>query len=196
MPVDTPVDSAYVAAVARIAARIAGVLRDVPPQVLPIRMIIAGGTALHFHTGARTSLDIDAVFSHRIALPDGLDTVFVDADGHSRVLYLDGQYNDTLGLMHEDARDDALPLSLPGVDPALLDVRILTAVDLAVSKLSRCSDQDVADIRALADRGLVTAQALQARAGEAMGGYVGDLKRLEGNLQYVMRILEAQLRRD
>jgi Nucleotidyltransferase of unknown function (DUF6036) len=191
MPGKAATQQAYVAAVARIAARIAESLRDVPRSVLPIRMIVAGGTALHFHTGARTSLDIDAVFSHRIALPEGLETVFVNESGRSQVLYLDAQYNDTLGLMHEDARDDSVPVALPGVDAGVLDVRVLAPVDLAVSKLSRYSEQDRADIAALAACGLVSAAALRSRAEHAMGGYVGDLRRLEGNLRHALAALQA-----
>ncbi|MBK6451060.1 MAG: hypothetical protein IPF84_00250 [Proteobacteria bacterium] len=140
----------YVSAFRELAARIAASLKDVAPSALPIQMYVAGGSALHFHTGARVSVDIDATFSRRIALPDRLDVAYQDEDGTARLLYFDRQYNDTLGLMHEDAYADSLPLTLTGIDPQVLDVRILTPLDLAVSKLGRFSDQDQADIAALA----------------------------------------------
>lgn len=181
----------YVSAFAEIARRIAASLASLPAITLPIRMYVAGGAALHFYTGERVSADIDAVFSRRIALPDGLDVAYRDADGAARLLYFDRQYNDTLGLMHEDAQQDSLPLNLDGVDAGILDVRLLTPLDLAVSKLGRYSSQDRTDIESLARRGLFTAAALEVRALEALGGYVGDTKRLRGNLDSAVRSLSS-----
>jgi hypothetical protein len=174
-----------------LAARIAASLRGVPRQALPVRMYVAGGAALHFHTGERVSVDVDAVFSRRIALPDGLDVVYRDEDGAARLLYFDRQYNDTLGLMHEDAHDDSIPLTLEGIDSRVLDVRILTPVDLAVSKLGRFSEQDRADIAALARRGLVNASNLERRALDALEIYIGDTQRLRGNVASAVKIVVA-----
>lgn len=181
----------YVAAFRELAARIQTSLQHLPPNVLPIRMVVAGGAALHFHTGERVSVDVDAVFSRRIALPEDLDVAYRDEDGAAHLLYVDRQYNDTLGLMHEDAQHDSLPLTIEGVNPAVLDVRILTPVDLAVSKLGRFSTQDRADIESLARRGLITAAALETRALDALGGYVGDTQRLRGNIATAVRLLSA-----
>jgi Nucleotidyltransferase of unknown function (DUF6036) len=181
----------YVAAFRELAARIAASLSDVAPSALPIRMYVAGGAALHFHTGERVSVDVDATFSRRIALPDGLDVAYRDEDGTARLLYFDRQYNDTLGLMHENAQDDSIPLALQGIDPRVLDVRILAPVDLAVSKLGRFSEQDRADIAALARRGLVNASDLERRAIEALDTYVGDTQRLRGNIAGAVKIVSG-----
>ena len=185
----------YVAAFGELAARIAASLQDVAPSILPIQMYVAGGAALHFHTGVRVSVDVDAVFSHRIALPAHLDVAYRDEDGAARLLYFDRQYNDALGLMHEDAYSDSLPLTLPGVDPRVLDVRILSPLDLAVSKLGRYSEQDRADIAALASRGLINFSSLEARATEALGGYVGDTTRLRGNIRSARKTIAASKRK-
>jgi hypothetical protein len=180
-----------VAAFRELATRIAAALKDVPPSALPVRMVVAGGAALHFHTGERVSIDVDATFSRRIALPDELDVAYRDEDGTARLLYFDRQYNDTLGLMHEDAQDDSIPLDLEGIDPGVLDVRILTPIDLAVSKLGRFSEQDRADIAALARRSLVDTSDLERRALEALEVYVGDTQRLRGNIASAMKIVAA-----
>lgn len=181
----------YVAAFVELASRIASALKDVAPRALPIRMYVAGGAALHFHTGERVSVDVNAVFSRRIALPDRLDVAYRDEDGAARLLYFDRQYNDTLGLMHEDAHIDSLPLTLPGIDPRILDVRILTPLDLAVSKLGRFSEQDREDIAALARRRLIDAKSLESRATEALGGYVRDMTRLRGSIVSAKRVIAA-----
>ncbi len=179
----------FLAAFAEVAARIAGTLRNLPKRSLPVSMYVAGGAALHLYTGERLSDDIDASFSHRIALPDDLEVAYRGADGTAQLLYFDRQYNDTLGLLHEDAYDDSQPLALAGVDPAVLEVRLLTPLDLAVSKLSRFSDQDRNDILALARLKLIDSAALRKRASDALAGYVGDIARVQGSIEVAYRIL-------
>lgn len=171
--------------------RIAGTLEGVPRRQLPVQAYVAGGAAVHFYTGGRVSRDIDASFSRRIALPGDLQVAYRDVDGAARVLYVDTQYNDTLGLLHEDAQADSAPLSLRSVDPAVLDVRLLTPLDLAVSKLGRFSSQDREDIEALARAGLLEPGRLAKRAGEALEAYVGDTARVKGSIAIATRIAEA-----
>jgi hypothetical protein len=153
-------------------------------------MYVAGGAALHLYTGQRLSDDIDASFSHRIALPDDLEVSYEGADGTAELLYFDRQYNDTLGLLHEDAYDDSIPLTLDGVDPAVLDVRLLSPLDLAVSKLGTFSEQDRDDIVALAKLKLVDSNGLCTRAAAALAGYVGDTNRVQGSIETARRILD------
>jgi len=180
----------YIAAFGEIVARITLSLVDVPKRLLPVAMYVGGGAALYLYTGERVSRDIDAAFSRRIALPENLEVAYRDADGGARVLYLDRQYNDTLGLLHDDAYEDAVPLVHDAIDHSVLDVRLLSAVDLAVSKLARFSSQDADDIALLARRGLVRATALRRRAAEALMGYVGDVARLRGSIEIAGRIVE------
>lgn len=157
-------------------------------------MYVAGGAALHFYTGARISEDIDAVFSRRVALPDDLEVSYRDADGRARLLYFDRQYNDTFGLLHESAHDDSVPLSLEGIDPQILNVRLLAPIDLAVSKIARFSDQDREDIAALARAGLVKPADLRKRGEEALGGYVGDVGRVRNSIEIACRIAQDAAR--
>lgn len=184
----------FVAAFREIATRIAAVLEEVPSAALPIQMIVAGGAALHLYTGARISRDIDAVFSRRIALPEDLEVAYRGDDGAPRTLYFDRQYSDTLALMHEDAHEDSVPLTLTGIDPRRLQVRLLTPLDLAVSKLSRFSDQDRNDIATLARHGLIDVPSLRRRAEQALAGYVGAIDRVRGSVESACRIVEDILR--
>jgi uncharacterized nucleotidyltransferase DUF6036 len=180
----------YLAAFTELVQRIAAPLRELPRRSLPIKMYVAGGTAMHLYTGERVSNDVDAVFSKRIALPSDLEVTYQDPDGAARLLYFDRQYNDTLALMHEDARDDSVPLTLKGIDASILDVRLLSALDLAVSKISRFSSQDRDDITALGKHGLIKSAALRRRSEQAMGSYVGNLDTLKGAINLACRIVE------
>ena len=179
----------YVEAFRELVQRIAQPLASVPKRALPIRMYVAGGAAMHFYTGERVSLDVDAAFSHRIALPENLEVAYRDADGAARMLYFDRNYSDTLALLHEDAYDDSTPLTLDGVDAKVLDVRLLSPVDLAVSKLGRFASHDRDDIASLARHGLISSKALRERAEEALGGYVGAIDRVRGSIEIGCRIV-------
>lgn len=189
---DRAVRPEYVAAFREVVERIRRSLVTLPASARPVRMYVAGGAALHFYTGERISRDIDATFSHRIALPEDLEVAYRDIDGASRVLYFDRQYNDTFGLLHEEARADSLPLTLSGLDSEVLEVRLLRALDLAVSKLSRFSGQDRDDVLALARHRLIRSTELRRRAEEALGGYVGDTARTQAAIETAVRMI-AQL---
>ena len=180
----------YLAAFTELVQRIAAPLGVLPRRSLPIRMYVAGGAAVHFYTGERISNDVDAVFSKRIALPSDLEVTYQDPDGAARLLYFDRQYNDTFALVHEDAHDDSVPLTLKGIDASILDVRLLCALDLAVSKISRFSSQDREDITRLAQHGLINSAALRRRAEQAMKDYVGNLDTLKGAINLACRIVE------
>jgi hypothetical protein len=179
----------YIAAFRELVNRIGGSLAGLPKRALPIRMYVAGGSALHMYTGERVSRDIDATFSHRIALPENLEVAYRDSDGAARLLYFDRQYNDMFGLLHEDAQDDSVPLAIEGVDSSILEVRVLAALDLAVSKLGRFSSQDRDDIAALARHRLISSAKLRQRAEQALVGYVGDTTRVQGSIELAVRIV-------
>jgi hypothetical protein len=179
----------YIAAFRQLVNRIGGSLAGLPKRTLPIRMYVAGGAALHMYTGERVSRDIDATFSHRIALPENLEVAYRDADGAAQLLYFDRQYNDMFGLLHEDAQDDSVPLAIEGIDPGILEVRLLSALDLALSKLGRYSSQDRDDIAALARHKLINSSKLRRRAEEALVGYIGDTTRVQGSIDLAVRIV-------
>jgi len=178
-------------AFAELARRVEGVLKRADARDLPVRMYVAGGAAMHFLAGGRTTEDVDAVFSRRVILGDDVEVAYRDVDGRARMLYLDRNYNDTLGLLHEDAYADAKRVDVPGVDRKVLEVRVLAPVDVAVTKLARFADADREDIELLARRGLIDSAALRRRAEEAIGGYVGDTAALRASIDVACRLVDA-----
>ncbi len=158
---------------------------------LPVRMFVAGGVASHFYTAARMTDDVDATFSHRMLLPEDLEISYRDADGKARLLYFDRQYNDTFGLLHEDAYTDSLPLKLDGVDPAVVEVRLLSPVDLAVSKLARFAEYDQDDIKALAEEGLLKSKELKKRAEEALKHYIGNPGPIKTSINVACKLIDG-----
>jgi hypothetical protein len=183
-------EPAYVEAFRAIVERIERSVKPARSKLAePVRMYVAGGAALHFYTGARISEDIDATFSKRLILPEDLEVTYRDRDGTVRLLYFDRQYNDTFGLLHENADLDSIPLALDGVDPSIIEVRLLSPVDLAVSKLARFEDQDQKDIGALAAAGLLDVQVFRERAEEALVGYVGAADRVKLSIKLACKLI-------
>jgi hypothetical protein len=146
----------------------------------PVTAFLAGGMAVHLYVAKRVTTDIDAEFSSRIAVPPDLIVQVALADGSVEDIYFDGNFNTTLGLMHEDYQLDAVsvPLGLRH-----LTVRVLSPVDLAVSKIARLANPDREDIHDLVAAGLTSADEIQARAEAAIGGFIGKISSLRLNLR-------------
>ena len=187
---DVPAES-FTQAVRMLLARIEAALAGGRALREPVRMYIAGGCAVHHYTGARFTEDIDATFSRRILLPQDLEVVWQAPDG-PRHLYLDTQYNDTFGLLHENSDLDAIEAPELLIKPdAALRVFFLSPLDLAVSKLGRFDERDQADIATLARAGLIDAQRFRARALEALDYYVGSTQRVRTSIDIACNAIQA-----
>lgn len=185
-------DPAYWRAFAELMSRIEAALGDYKGPPVPV--YVAGGAACHLYTGSRLSADVDATLGRRLLLPDDLQVMYRDEDGKHRTLYFDRQYNDTLGLMHDDSHADSVSIDVPGVKRKRLDVRVLSPVDLAVSKLARFADPDQADIKALARSGLLSSKELRTRAEEALVGYIGRVNDVRISMDKACRMVEEIVR--
>lgn len=156
----------------------------------PLAMYLAGGMAVHLYTGERVTTDIDAEYGMRVAIPADL-VIEVDLeDGRHETVYFDTNYNASFALMHEDHVVDALPVNLPDAG-SKLKLFVLSPVDLAVSKIARFAEHDRADIEALVERGLVTADAMQERAHQALSGFVGNVSFLKLNIRDAVALARA-----
>ena len=188
------VSPGYLAAFEQVVHQFQVIAQTMPPEALPLAMYVAGGAAHHLYTGERVSGDIDAALSRRVLPGELREFVYRDEQGASRHLYFDTQYNESFALLHEEAHADSIPLRLPGIDPALLDVRLLSPTDLAVSKLARFAEHDRADIVSLARAGLITPEGVRRRAEEALSGMVvGSMTGLQVSLDLAIRDIASNL---
>jgi hypothetical protein len=174
-----------------LAAIIERIAREVPDIPDPIKMYLAGGVAVNFYTGERSTRDVDASFSRRLILPPGNELVvpYEGPDGQVRSLYLDTNYNTTFAVMHEDAEEDSWVVEGDQFDNRKIELRVLAPVDLAVSKLARFADNDREDIAALARRRLIAVEAVDGRATEALKYYVGRIAGVQLNLRDALVII-------
>lgn len=151
----------------------------------PLTVFLAGGMAVHLYTAKRVTTDIDAEFSARVIVPTDLFVQIELPDGSTEDIYFDSNFSTTLGLIHEDYQQDSLPVDL-GLRHITL--RVLSPVDLAVSKISRLADPDREDIRDLVLAGLTNANEIAARAEEALGAYIGNTSSLRFNIRNAIEI--------
>ena len=185
----------YQQAFNKVIARVQDHLKGARPDALPVRMYVAGGAALNLLTGERVTEDIDATFSRKVLFSEEIEVSYRDPDGRARLMYLDRNYNDTLGLLHDGAYDDSRPIHVPGVDKSIVDVRVLSPVDLAVSKLARFTEQDRRDIELLARRKLIDSASVRKRAHEALQAYIGDATPVRTSIDIACSLIDEQLQR-
>ena len=177
----------FLDAIHRLVAKIEASL---PTMDEPVKMYVAGGTAVHYYTSYRVSEDVDATFSKRLLLPNEVEIAWKAEDGKPRLLYLDKQYNDTFALMHEHYAVDSIPCAELNTGKRKIVVHFLSPVDLVVSKLSRYESVDQEDIRALAASRLVDASSVRTRAEEALGGYVGNQTRIRNSINLACKLID------
>jgi len=177
-------------AVGEIVHRIGNVLPDIKE---PIKMFLAGGVAVNFYTGYRSTTDIDASFSHRILLPKAEDLIvsFEDEAGKLKSVYFDMNYNVSFALMHPDYVKDAFKVLGKEFSDSKIELRILSPVDLAVSKVSRFQGNDKEDILALARNGLITPENVITRAEDALSYYVGNQSMLLSDLNEAVEAMRT-----
>jgi hypothetical protein len=128
---------------------------------------------------------VDAEFSSRILIPQDLAVEVDMAEKGVQTLFFDTNYNSTFELMHEDYLKDSVPLD---AGLKFIKVNLLLPVDLAVSKISRLSGNDRHDISDLVRSGFTSALAIEERANEAIGGYIGSMKEVRQNINSAVSI--------
>jgi hypothetical protein len=160
----------------------------------PIQMYLAGGMAVNFYCGTRYTEDVDAIFSHRL-LPGKFSVNYVQKNGAPTFLYLDNNYNPTFGLLHEHFDRDAVEWTGIGNEKRKIRLNVLAPVDLAVTKVSRYSEQDREDILALAKERLFTADQFRYRATEAMRDFVGDLSPVKISVDLLFKSISLEMQK-
>jgi hypothetical protein len=149
---------------------------------LNINCYIAGGSAVNFYTGNRGTGDLDFELDKRIELPR-LELNFRKNDELLLPkLYIDVNYNPTLGLLYGDYKNDAVFLDVFNED-SIIDLNnaniikirpyVFSPEDLIISKLSRWASNDRDDVKELIQLGLVNQDVLEEKIEDALIDYIG-----------------------
>jgi len=73
----------------------------------------------------------------------------------------------------------------------VFEVRALSPVDLAVSKVGRFEDHERDDIATLSHHGLINERAVRRRGEEALSHYVGNTARVRTSLELACKVIRA-----
>lgn len=157
----------------------------------PVQMYVAGGVAVNYYCGSRFTEDVDAHFSARFLPPRELVVSYRRPDGSDAYLYFDHHYTPAFALVHDDFEIDSREWEGIGNERRLVQARVLSPLDLAVSKVARFSEQDRNDIALLAAERYFTADEFGKRAYESLGNYIGDRRTVEASID----LAESDVRR-
>ena len=157
----------------------------------PIKMYLAGGLAVNYYCGTRYTEDVDASFSRRFVLPKNLTVNYRRPDGSDAFIYFDHNYNTSLALLHDDFERDSREWTGIGNEGRKVELRLLSPLDLAVSKIDRYSPRDREDIRALASARLFTVPELHERAHAAIVHFIGNKRPLLTSIELICQEIRA-----
>ena len=157
-----------------------------------VKAFIFGGCAFHIHTNARGSNDIDAEIQaiqqlkkHDIVLfLENNDVEYLDDNNLETNLEFDRSFNTSLASVDPDYPERAIPL----VANRIVEVYLVSGLDLAISKLARLSDRDIEDIKELYLNGKFSLEAFKKSANNAEM-YYATPEQLHSNIQYIVSIL-------
>ncbi len=152
----------------------------------PIKMTLAGGMAVSYYCGIRYTEDVDATFSRKILLPfDELVVNYTKEDGTDAIIYFDTNYTPSLALMHDDYEECVVEYANINTPDRNIKLFVLSPLDLAISKISRFSDQDVNDILSLARQHYFTIDEFKNRAMDALSYYIGNIESVKNSITIV-----------
>lgn len=157
-----------------------------------IKAYIFGGCAVHIYTNARGSNDLDAEINAARKLNISsiileLDPVyFTDPEVGESTLDWDSNFSVGLPSLGPDYKENAIPLQS---GEKILHIYLVSAVDIAVSKLSRLATDDLNDIVALFKARRFTLEDFK-RVAQSAVDYSATPDSLQSNMNFAINTLE------
>ncbi|WCE31158.1 DUF6036 family nucleotidyltransferase [Vibrio sp. SCSIO 43137] len=158
-----------------------------------VKAYVFGGCAIHIYTNARGSNDLDAELEATKKLDIqslimDLDPIyFEDPETGESTLDWDPNFNVGLPSLAPEYKENSIPL-LTG--ESILHVYLVSAVDIAVSKLSRLAKDDMKDILSLYKAGRFSLEEFKATAQDAVD-YSATPESLQNQVDFAIKTLEA-----
>jgi hypothetical protein len=164
-----------------------------------VKVYLFGGCAIHLHIGSRASNDIDAELQIIPELKplDNLESAikavsFDDEEGDYCTLDFDGNFNPTIAPVHPDYQDRSSHLYT--TESKLVSLYLVSAVDIAVSKLGRFESVDREDIVNLFQNNMFTIEDFTETAKEAKKYCGVATDKLEFNTKMAIDLLKEEVK--
>lgn len=186
--------SSFTEAIFSLLGRLGEQLKERGAPEHSVRAYVFGGCAVHLYASTRVSSDLDvdlvtAVVPRRDLqeAKESAGYVLVQATPEDApdLLEFDLTYNPTLGPLHEDFESRATELERQAGSP--LVVWLPAREDVALTKLARLSEVDVADILALMNSPHASWKVLSQLTQDVEQYYVGRRGDLASKLAYVIQ---------
>jgi hypothetical protein len=161
-----------------------------------VKVYLFGGCAIHLHIGSRVSNDIDAELQIIPELKSlgNLESAikavnFDDEEGDYCTLDFDGNFNPTIAPIHPDYKDRSSRLTTKS---KLVSLYLVSAVDIAISKLGRFESVDQEDIVNLFQKNMFTIEDFIETAEEAKKYCGVAMDKLEFNVEMAINLLKEE----
>ena len=168
---------------------------DLPQEA--VKVYLFGGCAIHLHIGSRVSNDLDAELEliQRLKPIATLETAikavgFNDEEGDYCMLDFDGNFNPTIAPIHPDYKERSSLLYT--TKSKLVSLYLVSAVDIAVTKLGRFESIDREDIINLFQNKMFTLDDFRETAEEAKSYYGVATDKLEFNINMAIDLLREE----
>jgi hypothetical protein len=160
-----------------------------------VKAFIFGGCAFHIHTNARGSNDIDAEIKAISLLKkediflflENNDIEFLDTNNLETNLEFDSGFNTSLASIDPDYDERVIAL----VYDSIVEVYLVSGLDLAVSKLARLSDRDIQDIQELYRKNKFSIEEFKKSANNAKD-YYATPEQLDSNICFMVSLLSEE----
>ncbi|RDL42752.1 hypothetical protein DN730_18200 [Marinomonas piezotolerans] len=188
---DTPLAQALL----ELFNEVAEIALEQVPELTPhsIKAYVLGGCAVHIYTNARGSNDVDAeleaskLINTNQVLLELPPIPYNDPNLGETMLVLDKNFNTSFPSLHPDYQENAILLQSNNV----VDVYLLSAVDVAVSKLARYGQQDYDDIVSMYKAKRFSIDEFKAVAYEALD-YSATADTLKSHIESAISCLENE----
>lgn len=168
---------------------------DLPNEA--VKVYLFGGCAIHLHIGNRASNDLDAELEPiqklkpLTTLEAAIKAVgFDDEEGDYCMLDFDGNFNPTIAPIHPDYKERSSLLHTTKSN--LVSLYLVSAVDIAVSKLGRFVSVDQEDIINLFQNNMFTLEDFRETAEEAKSYCGVATNKLKFNIDIAIDLLEEE----
>ncbi len=162
-----------------------------------VKVYLFGGCAIHLHIGNRASNDIDAELQviPELKPSNNLESAikavsFEDEEGDYCMLDFDGNFNPTIAPIHPDYKERASCIHI--TQSKSVSLYLVSAVDIAVSKLGRFESVDRKDIIDLFQKNMFTIEEFIETAEEAEKYYGIATDKLKFNVKMSINILREE----
>ena len=160
-----------------------------------VKAFIFGWCAFHIHTNARGSNDIDAEIKAISLLKkediflflENNDIEFLDTNNLETNLEFDSGFNTSLASIDPDYDERVIALAYDSI----VEVYLVSGLDLAVSKLARLSDRDIQDIQELYRKNKFSIEEFKKSANNAKD-YYATPEQLDSNICFMVSLLSEE----